>query len=104
MMKRISNWLGYRCVRSAGFYAALEAIYASPRSRFLDYIGLDYYDPLPPTPFGLPVLWDHEFKNRSFRTWVMTTVTSKWWDWRVLPRGLHFFCRYYSEDFGTAPS
>jgi len=31
---------------------------------------------------------------------MLATVTSKWWDWRVLPRGLHFFCKYYAEDFG----
>jgi beta-glucosidase/6-phospho-beta-glucosidase/beta-galactosidase len=31
---------------------------------------------------------------------VLATVTSKWWDWRVLPRGLHFFCKHYAEDFG----
>ena len=31
---------------------------------------------------------------------MLATVTSKWWDWRVLPRGLHFFCQHYAEDFG----
>jgi beta-glucosidase/6-phospho-beta-glucosidase/beta-galactosidase len=30
---------------------------------------------------------------------MLATVTSKWWDWRVLPLGLHFFCRHYAEDF-----
>jgi beta-glucosidase/6-phospho-beta-glucosidase/beta-galactosidase len=30
---------------------------------------------------------------------MLATVTSKWWDWRVLPRGLHFFCKHYAEDF-----
>ena len=33
----------------------------------------------------------------------MNTVTSKWWDWRVLPAGLEFFCRHYSEDLGGLP-
>jgi beta-glucosidase/6-phospho-beta-glucosidase/beta-galactosidase len=45
------------------------------------------------------VFWDHEFRNRSFRTWVLATISSKWWDWRVLPRGLHFFCKHYAEDY-----
>jgi beta-glucosidase len=53
--------------------------------------------------FRFPVWWDHEFKNRSFRAWIMASVSSKWWDWRVLPKGLHFFCEYYSADLGNRP-
>lgn len=100
MMKRVSNWLGYRWFGPEDFMPALEVIYASPRARLFDYVGLDYYDPFAAHAFRLPALWDHEFKNKSFRSWVMNTITSKWWDWRVLPRGLHFFCQYYSDDFG----
>jgi beta-glucosidase/6-phospho-beta-glucosidase/beta-galactosidase len=99
-LKRLSNWIGYRRFDAASFGPFLDTLYAQPRSRFLDYIGLDYYDPFAAHAFRLPVLWDHEFKNRSLRTWVLATVTSKWWDWRVLPRGLHFFCKHYAEDFG----
>jgi beta-glucosidase/6-phospho-beta-glucosidase/beta-galactosidase len=33
----------------------------------------------------------------------MAGITSKWWDWRSLPEGLHFFCKYYSEDLGDRP-
>ncbi|HEY2343630.1 MAG TPA: family 1 glycosylhydrolase, partial [Chthoniobacteraceae bacterium] len=98
--KRFSNWFGYRTFDAARFAPMLDALYASPRARVLDYIGLDYYDPFAAHMFRLPVWWDHEFKNKSFRSWVLATVTSKWWDWRVLPRGLHFFCKYYAQDFG----
>jgi beta-glucosidase/6-phospho-beta-glucosidase/beta-galactosidase len=99
-LKWLSNWLGRRRFDADLFAPLLETIYAQPRTRFLDYIGLDYYDPFAAHAFRLPVLWDHEFKNRSFRSWMLATVTSKWWDWRVLPRGLHFFCKHYAEDFG----
>lgn len=98
-LKRLSNWLGYRSFDASHFAPLLDTIYAAPRARLLDYIGLDYYDPFAAHAFRLPVLWDHEFKSRSLRTWMLATVTSKWWDWRVLPRGLHFFCKYYAEDF-----
>ncbi|MHA3771028.1 glycoside hydrolase family 1 protein [Verrucomicrobiota bacterium sgz303538] len=98
-VKRVSNWLGYRSFDAAHFAPLLDALYSSPRERVLDYIGLDYYDPFAAHAFRLPVFWDHEFKNKSFRSWVLSTVTSKWWDWRVLPRGLHFFCRHYAQDF-----
>ncbi len=99
-LKRLSNWIGYRTFDASDFAPLLDEIYAAPRERTFDYLGLDYYDPFAAHAFRLPVLWDHEFKNRSLRTWMLATVTSKWWDWRVLPRGLHFFCQHYAEDFG----
>ncbi len=101
-IKRLSNWYGYRHFDPQDFAPFLRALYSSPRERVLDYIGLDYYDPFAAHAFRLPVFWDHEFKSRSFRSWMLATVTSKWWDWRVLPRGLHFFCRHYAEDFGRS--
>jgi len=98
-LKRLSNWIGHRNFDASSFAPFLDALYAQPRTRFLDYIGIDYYDPFAAHAFRLPVLWDHEFKNHSFRSWMLATVTSKWWDWRVLPRGLHFFCKHYADDF-----
>jgi beta-glucosidase/6-phospho-beta-glucosidase/beta-galactosidase len=98
-LKRFSNWIGFRRFDALHFAPLIETIFASPRTRLLDYIGLDYYDPFAAHAFRLPVLWDHEFANRSFRAWMLATITSKWWDWRVLPRGLHFFCQHYAADF-----
>jgi beta-glucosidase/6-phospho-beta-glucosidase/beta-galactosidase len=97
--KRLGNWYGYKKFTAAPLAPFLDELYASPRPRLLDYIGIDYYDPFAAHAFRLPVLWDHEFKNRSIRSWMLATVTSKWWDWRVLPRGLHFFCKHYAEDY-----
>jgi beta-glucosidase/6-phospho-beta-glucosidase/beta-galactosidase len=99
-VKRLSNILGYRTFDASNFAPLLDALYSSPREQVLDYIGLDYYDPFAAHAFRFPVLWDHEFKNKSFRSWVLATITSKWWDWRVLPRGLHFFCKHYAADYG----
>jgi beta-glucosidase/6-phospho-beta-glucosidase/beta-galactosidase len=100
LTKRFTDWYGHRHFKSSDFGSAMDDLYASPRARVLDYIGLDYYDPFAAHVFRLPVLWDHEFKDKSMRSWVLNTVTSKWWDWRVLPRGLHFFCQTYAQDFG----
>ena len=102
MLKRVTNWFGYKRFDTDGFAPFLDTLYAQRRTRFLDYIGIDYYDPFAAHAFRFPVIWDHEFINRSFRSWMLATITSKWWDWRVLPRGLHFFCKYYAEDFGRA--
>ncbi len=100
LAKRLGNWLGYRNFSTKHFTTFLDTLYASPRARLIDYIGIDYYDPFAAHAFRPPVWWDHEFRNRSFRSWMLATVTSKWWDWRVLPRGLHFFCKHYAEDYG----
>ena len=99
LIKRLSNWIGSRFFNPEAIAPLLDAIYASPRARLIDYVGLDYYDPFAAHAFRLPVWWDHEFRNRSFHAWMMNSITSKWWDWRVLPRGLHFFCENYSTEF-----
>jgi beta-glucosidase/6-phospho-beta-glucosidase/beta-galactosidase len=95
----MSNALGGEWFSAERFTAALDAIYGSPRSQLVDFIGLDYYDPFAAHIFRLPVWWDHESKSRSFHDWIMNSVTSKWWDWSVLPSGMRFFCKHYAEDF-----
>jgi len=99
MMKRVSNWFGARAFKPEAFGTLLDTLYTSPRPRNFDYVGLDYYDPFAAHAFRLPVWWDHEFKNKSTREWLLNSITSKWWDWRVLPRGLHFFCQHYAENY-----
>lgn len=99
MVKHVSDSIGWRWFDPERFAPMLDAVYASPRARLFDYIGLDYYDPFAAHAFRLPVWWDHEFKNKTFRAWITNSVTSKWWDWRVLPSGLHFFCKYYASDY-----
>lgn len=99
LAKQISDRLGRWWFRPERFAPLLDAIEASPRARLFDYVGLDYYDPFAAHNFRLPVFWDHEFKSKTFRAWIINSITSKWWDWRVLPRGLHFFCALYARDY-----
>ena len=100
LVKRFFEESGRRLFNTRHFGPLLDALHASPRARLLDYVALDYYDPFMAHIFRLPALWDHEFKNKTFRAWLEASIVSKWWDWRVLPRGLHFFCGYYARDFG----
>jgi beta-glucosidase/6-phospho-beta-glucosidase/beta-galactosidase len=102
LAKWVTDWVGRRQFQASDFAPVLDALYSSPRTRVLDYIGLDYYDPFAAHIFRLPAFSDFEFRTKSFRNWALTAVTSKWWDWRVLPRGLYFFCKYYAADFGRA--
>jgi beta-glucosidase len=99
----ITNALGYRSFEIHQFDTYLQTLNASPRASVFDYVAIDYYDPFIAHVFRLPSFSDFEFKSKTLRSWVMSGITSKWWDWRSLPEGLHFFCQYYSEDLGNRP-
>jgi len=60
----------------------------------LDYIAFDYYDPFIAHALRWPSWHDFESRKRSFRDWVLESVASKWWDWRMLPEGLAFFVKH----------
>ena len=100
VVKAVAHWLGSKRFDPLRFHRFFDALEQAEADCVLDFAGIDYYDPFLAHLFRLPVFWDHEFKNRSVKAWVMNTITSKWWDWRVLPRGLHFFCELYSRDLG----
>ncbi|HET7238418.1 MAG TPA: family 1 glycosylhydrolase [Terrimicrobiaceae bacterium] len=77
----------------------LETMGQSKRTRVLDYIGLDYYDPFTGHLFRPPSFVDLEFRRESLRSHLMDSLSRKWWDWHALPEGLHFFCKYYAAEF-----
>lgn len=99
----ITNFLGYRMFDIQYFDSYLQALNQSHRESVFDYVAIDYYDPFVAHLFRLPSFSDFEFQSRTIRDWLMGGITSKWWDWRSLPEGLHFFCKYYSEDLGDRP-
>lgn len=103
LFRRAINWFFHARFDADAFRPFIDSLYQSPRMRVLDYLALDYYDPFSAHTFRSPVWWDHELKNKSFRSWMMNTLTSKWWDWRALPQGLRFFCRYYTDEFCQRP-
>lgn len=104
---RLTHWsvnrLGYRLFNIEQLDLFLQELERSPRPQVIDYLAIDYYDPFIAHIFRLPAFSDFEFKTKGFRAWLMSGITSKWWDWRSLPEGLHFFCKYYCEDLGNRP-
>ncbi len=98
--KSVSNWLGRRAFSPRQFAPLLDELERSDNDSFMDYIGLDYYDPFMAHLFRFPKFGDNVLHTPGIRDWMMNSVTSKWWDWRVLPRGLEVFCDYYSREFG----
>ncbi len=93
------RWLAPKRFTSANLRFFLDELKASKRSRVLDFIGLDYYDPFAGHVFRPPNFRDLEFKTKGIKAWLMDGITSKWWDWRMLPEGLHFFCTYYTKFY-----
>lgn len=102
-IRRLCHRVGMRWFDIGRLPCLLSTLKDLPEKRLLDYIAIDYYDPFSAHTLRSPVWWDHEFKNNSIRSWVMSSFTSKWWDWMVLPRGLYFFCRYYAAEFPGRP-
>lgn len=97
---KFSNWWGHRTFDLQHFEFYLRELEASPRIDVFDYVAIDYYDPFIAHIFRLPAFSDFEFETKGFRAWLMSGITSKWWDWRSLPEGLHFFCQFYAQTLG----
>jgi beta-glucosidase len=94
-----ANWLGHRLFKVRSLDTYLHELAASDRPNIIDYVAIDYYDPFIAHILRIPAFSDFEFDIKDFRGWLMSGITSKWWDWRSLPEGLHFFCKYYAEEF-----
>jgi beta-glucosidase len=77
----------------------LDELDRSKRPRVLDCLGLDYYDPFTAHMFRPPSFGDLEFETRNVTSHLMAGLSRKWWDWHVLPEGLHFFCSHYAKEF-----
>lgn len=101
--RRFANWFGHRNFDSHDFDFYLQELESAPRDTTFDYVGIDYYDPFLAHAFRLPSFSDFEFETHDLRAWLINGITSKWWDWRSLPEGLHFFCKFYSQDLGNCP-
>jgi beta-glucosidase len=104
---RLAHWaansLGHRTFDAKHLNVYLRELEASSRSNVCDFIAIDYYDPFIANIFRLPSFSDFEFKTKDFRGWFMSGITSKWWDWRSLPEGLYFFCKFYAETLKNRP-
>jgi len=96
---RLADYFASRAATAEGFGFFLAEAARSKRVRVLDFLGLDYYDPFLGHIFRPPSFSDLEFPSGSLHGHLMDGLSSKWWDWHVLPGGLSAFCRYYAKAF-----
>jgi Beta-glucosidase/6-phospho-beta-glucosidase/beta-galactosidase len=101
---RLVHWLADRAApryaTAEAFRFFLDTLDRSKRARVLDYLGLDYYDPFTAHLFRPPSFADLEFKSKGLHGHLMNGLSRKWWDWHMLPEGMHFFCKYYAGEYG----
>jgi beta-glucosidase len=103
LVRWVANQAGrwyFKAEKLERFFQVLEG---SVRSQVVDYLAFDYYDPFLAHTFRLPIFSDFEFKTKGLRSWLMSGMMSKWWDWRSLPNGLYFFGQYYAQAFPDLP-
>ena len=98
-LHRLANYFASRAATGEGFRFFLDHANRAKRERSLDFLGLDYYDPFVSHSFRLPDFHDLEFKARSISAHVLDVLSSKWWDWHFLPKGMSAFCSYYAKAF-----
>ncbi len=98
----VINVLAPRYAFADAFRYYLDTLAQSKRDCVLDYLGLDYYDAFTAHLFRYPSFADLEFKSKSLRGHLMNGLSSKWWDWRALPEGMHFFCKYYAREYNRS--
>lgn len=95
----IANFFASRAATREAFGFFLAEAARSKRECALDFLGLDYYDPFLSHIFRIPSFKDLEFPSGSLHGYLMDGLSSKWWDWHILPEGLHAFCSHYSRAF-----
>lgn len=95
----IANFFAGRAATTEAFEFFLTEATRSKRDRVLDFLGLDYYDPFLSHIFRIPSFSDLEFPSGSLHGYLMDGLSSKWWDWHILPEGLHAFCSHYARAF-----
>jgi len=95
----VANFFASRAATTEAFGFFLAEAARSKRASVLDFLGLDYYDPFLSHIFRIPSFGDLEFPSGSLHGHLMDGLSSKWWDWHILPEGLHAFCSHYSRAF-----
>ncbi|MFA7344354.1 MAG: family 1 glycosylhydrolase [Terrimicrobiaceae bacterium] len=99
VIQGMANHFASRAATTGAFRFFLDEAARSKRVGVLDFLGLDYYDPFLSHIFRIPSFGDLEFPSGSLHGYLMDGLSSKWWDWHILPEGLHAFCSHYSRAF-----
>ncbi|MEM9446107.1 MAG: family 1 glycosylhydrolase [Verrucomicrobiota bacterium] len=102
-MKMYHHYVGHHFVKDDYLADLMDLLYQKPDERPFDFISFDYYAPFAAYTFRLPRLEDLQRKPKNLLDQLFNTITSKCWDWQVLPDGLRFFVDIYAKDYPHTP-
>ena len=102
VLKKLHHLVAFACSFEEAWKRLLDVLYekdAELSKPPLDFIAIDYYDPFIAHTLRWPRMHDLFHKHRQhraptrppFHERLLDSITSKWWDWRLLPEGLAFF-------------
>jgi beta-glucosidase/6-phospho-beta-glucosidase/beta-galactosidase len=95
-LKHLHHRVGKACFKSPTWQRLINLLYERDEVA-LDYIAFDFYDPFISHALRWPTWDDFEERPRTIRDWLLESVASKWWDWRLLPEGLAFFVNHLGQ-------
>jgi len=84
-LERLINRLVKRSFKLEHYKAGIDALYASPEPRKLDFLAVDYYDPFLGNMIKAPTLQDIREKRFNFNT--------EHWEWVLNPRAMYHFLK-----------
>ncbi len=103
LIKQVQHGLSRRFLNESTFSRLVSLVRERRDDRVVDYISFDYYDPFVGNAVRMPTLSDLKLGRVGLREWLTQSLTTKWWDWKALPRGLRFFVERYAAEYPGLP-
>ena len=103
LIKQIQHGLSRRFLHESTFSRLVPLVRERREDAVVDYISFDYYDPFVGNAVRLPTFSDLRLGRVGLREWLTQSLTTKWWDWKALPRGLRFFVERYAAEYPDLP-
>ncbi|SDU20365.1 6-phospho-beta-galactosidase [Verrucomicrobium sp. GAS474] len=97
-LKKFHHFLAWAGSIHSVWEPLIETLYddaaAFPGDPPIDYLAIDYYDPFIAHFLRTPH-WadDVSLQHRRPHEHLLNSITSKWWDWHLLPEGLAFYVK-----------
>lgn len=103
LIKQLQHGLSRKFLHESTFSRLVPLVRERREEAVVDYISFDYYDPFVGNTVHLPTLADLKLGRPGVREWLTQSLSTKWWDWQALPRGLRFFVERYSAEYPEMP-
>jgi 6-phospho-beta-galactosidase len=97
LARHFANRVAIRAIDPHPFDPVLKELAACPYDSVIDYVAIDYYDPFFVNNVRFPS-WTNLFDPKGILAGLSGGFAVKCWEWRLNPKGLYFYSRYYAQD------